>query len=197
MRFQKLNGILGHRVIDLFACPLITSVVGEQSRQMVSSLSRYRWVAPWTLVIDWRRETCRDEHPVEWNASLSISPHLSLSLSHDSGPAINSVVNRFHALLPFTEALSSRDYVLFLGFFAKTNLLLCPVIRRVYLCCLFRVSLPPSLSLVYLHTCLSSRFIRREWEFQRDLDCTTLGQLASRGRGDRHTWTYFERKHLV
>lgn len=81
MRFQKLNGILGHRVIDLFACPLITSVVGEQSRQMVSSLSRYRWVAPWTLVIDWRRETCRDEHPVEWNASLSISPHLSLYLT--------------------------------------------------------------------------------------------------------------------
>lgn len=115
---------------------------------MVSSLSRYRWVPPWTLVIDWRRETCRDEHPVEWNASLY------LSLSHDSGPAINSVVNRFHALLPFTEALSSRDYVLSLGFFAKTNLLLCPVIRRVYLCCLFRISLPPSLSCLFAYVSL-------------------------------------------
>lgn len=127
------------------------------------------------------RETCRDEHPVEWNASLI----LSLYPSDERGPAINSVVNRFHALLPFTEALSSLQglrLLFLLGFFAKTNLLLCD---STCISLLLFISTYLSLSLVYLHKqeCLSSEFV--EWDFQSG----SLGQLVFRNLSC-HTWTY-------
>lgn len=101
------------------------------------------------------RETCRDEHSVEWNASLS----LSLYPSDERGPAINSVVNRFHALLPFTEALSSLQglrLLFLLGFFAKTNLLLCD---STCVSLLLFISMYLSLSLLFI--CINKSICRQ------------------------------------
>lgn len=105
---------------------------------------------PWTLGY---RETCRDEHPVE-----------SLYLSHERGPAINSVVNRFHALLPFTEALSSQDYVSCSSSASSRK-------QTRYCVPWFDVCIS---AVVYLHTRLSSE----ENENFRATPIATLGQLA-------------------
>lgn len=105
---------------------------------------------PWTLGY---RETCRDEHPVE-----------SLYLSHERGPAINSVVNRFHALLPFTEALSSQDYVSCSSSASSRK-------QTRYCVPWFDVCIS---AVVYLHTRLSSEGN----ENFRATPIATLGQLA-------------------
>lgn len=112
-----------------------------------------------------------------------ISLSLSLSTSHDRGPAINSVVNRFHALLPFTEALSSQDYVSWL--LRKQT---CYYVLWFDVCIsvvvYFDVSLSLSLSCLFAYVPLVE--VHQKGMRISETSIAMLGQLAF--RSSRHTW---------